>query len=288
MEIDSDLFFYNIKTTNFSATVNKLDTTARTLSLTYKETPLSAPTSKTLNYTIYPKGIKLAPAISYGTVLIDFIEFGSLVGPALTITKAGNAGAGVIGYMHDAPYPYTNVANRTETVAKVLYNTREPNNLIYTNFPDSVYSSQVKILREAFRQQVTNVLGHSTDTRFNFQLYFPATSNLTATSLSLQISAKNAANTANTFYALYADLDVAKLDDNVLKYTLNGSAGNNFASVRMEYEALFEQLFPAEGVTVVPYRVGTTTRFKMVSKKDSRIWVNYIHQLAGPRALNYN
>lgn len=289
VEISSDFYFYNIKTEHFSAAITKLDTTLRQLSLTYKESSISAPKSVTVGYTVYPKGIKLSPAISYGNVLVDEIELGDLTNPVLDIVKAGNAGAGKMGYMHEAPYAYTNVSNRTETIAQLLYyNSRESNNFLYTTLPDSLYSQQALIHREQLRQKVVSELGHYTDTRFNFQLYFPPIAIPATNSMSLQVTARNAANSANTFYALYLSLEEEKLKDNVLKFALNGNASASTAGIRTDCEALFSALFPEEGVTVVPYRVGTTTRFKLVSKKDSRIWVNYIHQLAAPRGIVYN
>src|SRR5690606_8450611 len=152
------------------------------------------------------------------------------------------------------------------------------------------YSPKVLTLREQLRQVFDERTTDITATRFNFLFYFRSA---TSENQSLQLSSRNSTDSGNRFYALYLNLNQAKLSENILNYTLNGSISAHVVEweqeIRAEYEEFFRQLFPEEeGVTVVPYRVGTTTRFRLVSKRDSRIWVNYIHNIATIRSITFN
>lgn len=297
VEIESDFYFYNLTVDGFSAAINSFDTVAREISLTYKETSTSAPTTTTVGYTLTPEGVVLDPALAYGTVSLELLELGELLyedpddpNKATAIEVVSNGNVGTMGYAHVAPYIYTNTDNRLETAAQILFEYRGANNYMYTTNEAEFYSPKVLTLREQLRQVFDERTTDITATRFNLLFYFRSA---TSENQSLQLSSRNSTDSGNRFYALYLNLNQAKLSENILNYTLNGSISAHVVEweqeIRAEYEEFFRQLFPEEeGVTVVPYRVGTTTRFRLVSKRDSRIWVNYIHNIATIRSITFN
>ncbi|WP_461531961.1 DUF4302 domain-containing protein [Sinomicrobium sp.] len=284
--IESDFYFYNLTTENFSAAVNELDTVNRSLELTYKQTPLSPPSTTAVNYTFYPEGIIFNPPIEYGSLKVDTLKLGEVGDVSMEILSAGNTGSGSIGYSHEAPYLYTNVADRTQTAAAALYTYIGSSNLLYTANTDDYFSTETlslrSELREVFRDKTTDLV----DERFNLQLYFKSSPTSTP---SLQLSSRKSEG-GNSFYLLSHTVVEPVLEDNVLQFELTGNASSNVVNtgVRDDYEAFYREIFPEEGVTVVPYRVGTTTRYRLVSKKDSRIWVNYVHQVAAQRSLVFD
>src|SRR5690606_40506627 len=46
--------------------------------------------------------------------------------------------------------------------------------------------------------------------------------------------------------------------------------------------------FPDEGVTVVPVIVGTTLRLRLISRKDSRFWAEYVLNRPGDRTVRFD
>lgn len=107
VEYESDLYFYNLRTDAFSGAVTSIDTANREISFRYKVTPTAAPVELTTNYSFFTNGIVLSPAITFSGVEIDTIKLGELDYPHIQILQAGNAGAGKMGFMHEAPYEFT-------------------------------------------------------------------------------------------------------------------------------------------------------------------------------------
>ncbi|MFA6769612.1 MAG: DUF4302 domain-containing protein, partial [Bacteroidales bacterium] len=200
-EISSDFYFYNLKTDEFSASIDELDTLTRTIALTYKETPLSSPTSVTVSYLYYPNGIILDPIITYNSVVVDSIVVGSLNGPTLELVKVGNAGAGSMGYMHTAPYPLTMTTDRSIGTAdwlmsNVFYEGRPQ---LYTQNSDDYYSDLVNVHRATLGAYLeANGTDVKTSTRLTHQFYFYDVASTTPKNL--QFSTHKESTTGNWFF----------------------------------------------------------------------------------------
>lgn len=285
-EINSDFYFYNLETESFSASIDELDTLARTISLTYKESPIANPTSVNLNYSINPKGIILDPAIAYNSVVVDSIEFGELKDPILEIIKAGNTGAGSMGHMHEAPYPITMVTDRSIGSADWFlsddFANAGANPAIYSLNAEEEYSNLFNthraILGEYLEANGTNV---KTSTRLVFQMYlYPSTNNI-------QISTHKQSTTGNWFFPYSFTWDKVPGNSDQIKFnfyeTFNLSIG-----LEDGLDEFFSNTFPEEGVTVMPVVVGTALRIRLISVKDSRIWGEYRINSATNRIPRFN
>lgn len=265
-EITSDLYFYNLKTANFSAAIKKLDTVARQLSLTYKETPISAPKSVVLNYTFYPKGIKLNPTISYGSVLVDSIELGNINSPVLDIVKAGNTGAGAMGYMNDAPYPYTLSTDRSLTLADYFLT-------VFPNIWQSSgeFSPKALAYSESLRNYIEDNTEYVTTSRYIYFIYAP----MSATApKSFFVGAQTAAGATGNFRydAVFANLGDNKFVLNQLTKQVLPAASPNIIGRVAQF---LNEVSPSAGVIPVPYDTGAGYRVRLVSSTDSSIWVEY-------------
>jgi len=265
-EITSDLYFYNLKTANFSAAITKLDTASRQLSLTYKETPTSAPKSVEVNYTFYPKGIKLNTAIAYGSVLVDSIELGNLNNQIIEVTRAGNAGTGVMGYMNEAPYPYTLSTNRSMTLADYFM----------TVFPNYVQSSgefspKALAYSESLRNYIEDNTDYQTANRYIYFIYAPT---YATAPKSFFVGAQNAAGATGNFRydATLINLGDNKFAINELTKQVLPSGSPNIMSRVAQY---LDEVSPEEGVIAVPYDTGAGYRLRLVNSTDSSIWVEY-------------
>jgi len=283
-EISTDFYFYNLITERFSARIDALDTLAKTISLTYKETPASVPTSATVTYSIYPKGIVISPVISYGSVVVDSIELGEVQEPTLQIVKAGNAGTGTMGYMHEAPYDFTLTTDRGTSITDwVTAPAQQVGLFAYTQNAEDYYSEMVNQHRQVFgtylEQHGSDV---KTDTRLVHQLYFPATS-----PTNLQISTHRQSASGNLFFLYRFAMEKSEAAASALTITFTEPAGAT-VPLKAGFDEYFSHVFPEEGVTVVPVIVGTTLRLRLVSVKDSRIWVEYILQTAAHRSLRFD
>lgn len=283
-EIESDIYFYNLKVEDFSARIDVLDTTNKALSLTYKETPLSAATSVTVNYSIYPGGIALTPAIGYADVLIDSVQLGEMDGDALEIVKAGNAGSGAMGYMHEAPYAYTLTTDRAVSTADWLLDPAQLRGLLlYTAHTDEYYSDLVNQERAAFGTYLdNNVPDVKSSTRLVNQIYLPSGS-----SANIQISTHRQSAAGNLFFLYRFDLEKIQTGYSALHIVLTEPA-TNVLPHKDAFDEYLNSQFPEEGVTVVPTIVGTTLRFRLVSLKDSRYWVEYVLNAVADRSLRFD
>lgn len=290
-KIQSSFYFYNMVTEDFSAAISALDTTTRELSLTYKTTPDAAPTTKTVQYEVYTKGIVLKPAIAFGSVLVDSIELGTLGDVALQITRAGNAGAGQMGYMHLPPYAYTNTADRSVSTSDWLLDPAQQNKegsgtgmFMYTADSDSYYSDSVNFHRSLFRTYFNDHVDDANATeRLVHQVYFPENP---STSRNIQIST-HGENGGNKFFLYGINLEKNPGSPSSLRISL----GNPSTMVQPHQNAFDTYLgyqFPDDGVTVVPVIVGTTTRLRLVSRKDSRFWAEYVLNRTADRSLRFD
>src|SRR5690606_14625287 len=157
-------------------------------------------------------------ALAYGTVSLELLELGELLyedpddpNKATAIEVVSNGNVGTMGYAHVAPYIYTNTDNRLETAAQILFEYRGANNYIYTTNEAEFYSPKVLTLREQLRQVFDERTTDITATRFNLLFYFRSA---TSENQSLQLSSRNSTDSGNRFYALYLNLNQAKLSEN--------------------------------------------------------------------------
>ncbi len=265
-EITSDFYFYNIKTDNFSAAINNIDTAERKITLTYKETTTSAPKSVTIGYNYYPKGIKLTSAITYGAVNVDALDFGDIGTTTLKIVKAGNAGAGEMGYMHEAPYGYTLSTNRSLTLADYIVT-------VFPNFLQSsgVFSEKANEHSESLRNYIEDNTDYSTANRFLYFIYAPT---YTTASSSFYVGTHNATGAVGNFRfdAVFTSLGNNKFALNDLTKQVIPAASPNILSRVSEY---LDAVSPSEGVIAVPYDTGAGYRLRLINSTDSRIWVEY-------------
>lgn len=266
-EIQSDLYFYNIKTTGFSASINHLDTAAREISLTYKETATSAPKTIVTNFSYYPQGIKLNPSISYAGILVDSIQLGTLSASSLEITKGGNTGSGKMGYMNEAPYAYTLSTDRALSLADYF-------RTIYTSYIQStdVFSPKARIISEDLRNYIENNTDYQTSTRYIYYVYSP----LASPANTFIIGANTGTGAIGNFR-----YDAKILDGSNNKIILNEltkqvlptvTSGPNLLAQASNF---LNAVSPSAGVTLVPFDTGAGYRLRMVSTSDSSIWVEY-------------
>ncbi|WP_293300414.1 DUF4302 domain-containing protein [Pedobacter sp. UBA4863] len=281
-------YFQNLTVDNFSAYWSELDTVAKKFTLKWKEGILEK--QGVFEYSLIPKGIALKPALVSGGITIDNIIFKDYTNHAIEIESAGNAGAGSWGHKHIPAYPYQNaiagapIANYT-TVDFFLRG-ELPRYLGYTledvNF---YYSPALQVHREKLKQIIGATHDVSTVFRLQFYNYNMNANGTTAENVlnSLQILTKNTAG-ANVFLAYY--YNVEKKDANHVVLTFNGGTSTVSAPFKTAVEEFMEILMPAEGVTVVPTRrTGNNQFMRLVSRKDSRIWVEL---LSTPTGIYFN
>lgn len=291
-EIESPYYFYNFMTDQFAAAINSFDTVSRAITLTYKSQPTAAPTTITSNYSIYPDGLILNPAISFGSVLIDSVELGAFDDPVLQITRAGNAGEGQMGHMHVPPYAFTNTVDRNVSTVDWLLDPAQQHVtgsgtglFMYTAHADNYYSPLLNDHRMSFAEyideQIDNARG---STRLVNQIYFPENP---ATSRNIQISTHRIAPAGNLFYLYRFDLEKQSGLPSALSVKLTEPA-SAIVPHQEAFDTYLRYQFPAQGVTVVPVIVGTTLRLRLVSREDSRYWVEYVLNRAANRSLRFD
>lgn len=277
-KINSDFYFYNFKTEGFSASIDQLDTLDRTIALTYKASPLSNPTSVKVNYSFYPKGIVLDPAISYNSVVVDTIVLGELNNSTLKIVKAGNAGAGSMGYMHEAPYEIRMIGDRSIGSADWLLSNDfvGSNPAIYTmhsgeNYLDDPnYSILTNEYRAVFGKYLeTNGINVKATTRLVHQFYL-----YTDKPNNLQISTHKQSSSGNHFFPYRFTWEKVAGNSSQVKINFYEAYALT-AGLEAGFDEYFSKIFPKEGVTVWPVFVETAARIRLISVKDSRIWVEY-------------
>lgn len=279
-EIESDFYFYNVQTEDFSASIDQLDTLAKTIALTYKESSTSSPTAVTVNYSLYPKGIVFNPVISYGGVVVDTLELGELKDESIEIVKAGNAGTGVMGYMHEAPYSYTLTTDRTIGIGDWIM-TKSTENIglfAYTQTTDSYFSDLTNDRRAIFGDYLeANGTNVKASTRMTQQLYFSQTN-----ADRMDLSTHKQSGSGNLFFGYRYNVDKIGNNSSQVHFDFYEAYGATLP-LQAGFDDYFSYVFPEEGVTVVPVIVGTTLRFRLVSLKDSRYWVEYILNSAADR-----
>ena len=282
--IESDFYFYNFKTENFSAALQSFDTEAKEISLTYKETPNSAPRQVTVTYSITPEAILLEPAISYGNIQIDRIAFGDLTytdtedpskATGIEVLSAGNAGAGYMGYAHEAPYPFTLSTDRSKTLVDYYLNdfpssvqTREGTSPTAISPKGAEYSLQ---LRDALRalpevhDEGRHIIG----------LYPPNHPTTTIQDLVWVGYSLNSGAASGGFNIriAYENLGNNKLNLNQVIEQTNVTATR--PDVSAQVQEFLNAVAPAEGVTLVAYDTGAGHRLRLVSTVDSRVWIEY-------------
>jgi len=262
--------------------------------LTYKETPTSAPATTTVGYTLTPEGIVLDPALAYGTVSLELLELGELLyedpddpNKATAIEVVSNGNVGTMGYAHVAPYPYTLTSDRSVSTVDWLLDPNQQNAglFLYTADADQHYSAFVNADRIEFKDYINAEVNDALATnRLVNQIYFPANQ---ASSRNIQISTRNGNDSGNKFFLYNFDLNKIINEASALNVTLTTAASTITPHIDA-FNAYLDPQFPAEGVTVAPVIVGTTLRFRLISRKDSRYWVEYILNRAADRSNRFD
>lgn len=291
--LDTSYYFYNFVTEDFSAAIESFDAVNREITLIYKETPESAPSVATRNYKIYTDGLILEPSISVGGITIDSIELGALDDFTLKINRAGNAGAGAMGYMHVPPYAFTNTEDRSSSTVDWLLDPARQHLegsgsglFMYTQHADASYSDSINFHRAIFGEYIDDHMdGAQGSTRLVNQIYFPASPSL---SRNVQISThRDGGETGNRFFMYGIDLEKINDAPSALKVTLTTPA-STIDGHQDAFDDYLKLNFPDEGVTVVPVIVGTTLRLRLISRKDSRFWVEYVLNRGDDRTARFD
>lgn len=289
--LESSFYFYNIITDRFSAEIRSFDAEARSITMTYKETPASPPTTVNVHYRIFPEGIVLQPSISVGSVRVDTIALGELDGHTLEITRAGDAGSGRMGYMHVPAFAYTSTANRNLTLVDWLLEPAQQNSagsgtglFMYTAHADTHYSDSLNFYRSIFGDYIDSSIDHAVaSTRLVHQIYFPENP---ATSRNIQISTHR--DTGGNLFFLYGiNWEKNPVAPGGLKVSL-ATPSSSVVPHRDAFETYLKQQFPEDGVTVVPVIVGTTLRLRLVSRQDSQFWAEYILNRVADRSMRFD
>lgn len=294
IEIDSDFYFYNFTIGDFSATLNSFDTVERVISLTYKETPTSTPSSLKLDYTVLPEGIELSPGLAVGTDSIYTLQMDGFIyedsldpSKPTSIAISSNGQEGMMGYAHIAPYSFTSTSDRSTSIADWIFAGEQQNAglFLYSTDADELYSELVNEQRKEFKEYFnTEVENAMATTRLVNQIYFPVNQ---SSSRNIQISTRNGAETGNRFFLYNLDISDNPLEPNVITIDLTTPSLSVEPYVDAFDDYLLSQL-PPEGVSVVPVIVGTTLRIRLVSRKDSRYWVEYILNRVGDRSNRFD
>ncbi|MNK17956.1 hypothetical protein D3C87_361530 [compost metagenome] len=281
-------YFQNFTAGNFSAYWSELDTIAKKFTLKWKEGVVEK--QGTFEYSLIPKGIALKPALVSGNVTIDNIIFNEYADHAIGIESAGNAGAGSWGHKHIPAYPFQTAiagAATTYTTADLFIRGELPRFFAYTlDDIDAYYSPALQVHREKLRLAMSGTYVTSSVFRFQFYNYSMNDAGTTAANRlnSLQILTRNAAN-GSVFLPYYYEIE--KKDANHVVITFNGGTSTASAAFLPDVQELMSVLFPVEGITVVPVRKsGSNQILRLVSRKDSRIWVEIL--VSTPTGIYFN
>lgn len=297
VESDPGYYFRNLLLDNFGAYLDQIDTTARSITLTWPSAGGAAGVSHTLAYRLVPGGMALNPVIVQGSYTIDTLKFGDFADGALEITAAGNAGAGKLGWMHVPAYPYQAAiagAPATYTTADLFIRNNElPRFMGYTLDDMDIYYSPalqpyINDLKTYFDGQ-----GFRASELFRLQFYnnnYNATTlpNDHATRNQLQLLVRNAAGTS-TFQVFFYDLQ--KLGPDHVSMVSFGTSSTGSAPYKDKVVEFMNEVFTEEGFTVVPAgRNGTAPtalqKLRLVSRKDSRIWLELLAN--SPTGIYFN
>jgi hypothetical protein len=279
-------YFQNLTVGNFSAYWSELDTIAKKFTLKWKEGIVEK--QGTFEYSLIPKGIALKPALVSGNTTIDNIIFKEFNDHAIEIESAGNAGAGSWGHKHIPAYPYqTAIAGATSsyTTADLFIRGELPRFFGYTlDDLNAYYSPALQVHREKLRLAMSSAYVTTSVFRFQFYNYSDAGNTAANRLNSLQILTRNTAG-GSVFLPYYYDLQ--KKDANHVVITFNGGTSTASAPFLSNVQELMGEIFPAEGVTVVPVRKsGSNQMLRLVSRKDSRIWVELL--VSTPTGIYFN
>lgn len=287
VQADPGYYWQNFLVDNFGARLEAIDTTARTITLAWPATASSTAQSHTIAYKPVPSGIALEPAIIKDIYKIDTLKFGSFTDGALEIISAGNAGAGKLGWMHVPPFPYQNaIAGAPNTYTTADYFVRHgelPRFMGYTlDNMDIYYSAALQPYIEDLKTYFV-AQGFKADELLRLQFY---NNNYNGTTIpddhamrnQLQLLVRNSAG-ATAFLVFYYDLQ--KRGPNHLSMVSFGTSGTSAAPYKEKVVAFMNEIFTAEGFTVVPVgRNGTSAtalqKIRLVSRKDSRIWLELL------------
>ena len=279
-------YFQNLTVGNFSAYWSELDTIAKKFTLKWKEGVVEK--QGTFEYSLIPKGIALKPALISGNITIDNIIFKEFTDHAIEIESAGNAGAGSWGHKHIPAFPFQTAiagAASTYTTADLFIRGELPRFFAYTlDDINAYYSPALQVHREKLRLAMSNT--YVTSSVFRFQFYNHSDAGNTAANRlnSLQILTRNAAN-GSVFLPYYYEIE--KKDANHVVITPNGGTSTASATFLPDVQELMAVIFPTEGVTVVPVRKsGSNQILRLVSRKDSRIWVELL--VSTPIGIYFN
>lgn len=294
LEMDSDFYFYNFTIGDFSATLNSIDTASQVISLTYKDTPSSSPSTFEFDYKVIPDGIELSQGLAVGADSIYTLSLGEFVyedslnpSKPTSLSISSNGAEGKMGYSHVASYPYTLTTERSISISEWVLDPAQQNAglFLYSTDADGLYSDLVNQQREEFKEffnaEVDNALATN---RLVNQIYFPVNQN---SSRNIQISTRNGDESGNRFFLYNLDISDNQLEPNVINIDLTTPSASVEPYENEFKDYLLNQL-PAEGVNVVPVIVGTTLRIRLVSRKDSRYWVEYILNRVGDRSNRFD
>src|SRR5690606_29647477 len=185
---------------------------------------------------------------------------------------------------HEAPYPYTLTTNRAVSNADWIVDPAQRIGLLlYTAHAEEYYSDWVNQDRDIFGGYLdNNVPDVKSSTRLVNQIYLPASS-----SANIQISTHKQSGGGNLFFLYRFDFEKIQTKNSAIQVTFTDPS-----STVLPHKAAFDEYlnnqFPAEGVTIVPVLAGTTLRFRLVSIKDSRYWVEYVINSATYRSLRFD
>lgn len=287
VEIESDFYFYNLTVDDFSAGINSFDTIAREISLTYKPTPTSAPTTATVGYTLTPEGMVLNPTGT--TVPLELLGLGELLyedpddsNKVTAIEVVSNGNVGTMGYAHVAPYPYTLSSNRNQTLADYFMDE-------YTSSVEfsNRLGPKTEGYRDDFRDYIRNLSGFNPTGRHTYIIYSP---NFTTVGLRnlFWVGSSRSINGDPPYTNMGFNLrvDMQNLGNNVLSINdITSQTNSNHATagpipnISVRVQEYLDEVSPSEGVTMVPYNMANEGssgyRLRLVSTLDSRIWLEY-------------
>lgn len=255
-------YFKNISLQNISAF---FDLNIVNQQLTLKWLQGSEIKSKIFSYVNIPSGIRLMEDWVVGNITVRDIVFGSLGNNSLKIVSAGNAGSGQIEGAHIPAFPFKGTSDYfiQQNGAERFYAYTLTNAADYYS---PALLSKYQILKESvgsetFLVQLYNHNGTAPNytNSIQFRYIMPSGSVMPDGS-------------ASGWMAFY--YNIVKVDDSHLIITPTGTFNSVGAPFVNQVNNFLSDLFPPEGVTVVPYgRAGALQRIRLVSRKNSKYYI---------------
>jgi len=252
---NASAYFKNLILEQISAFC-EIDVAAQVITFTWANDQQEVVT-QAFSYTNLANGIKLAGTWRAGNVSINELHFGTATANELEVVDAGEAGSGQIAVSHVPAFPYNGAADlfiwagSDVTVRFFAYTSDDVENHYSASLIDDYAVLKAALGAELLRVQLYN--------------NNPAGSG----SNSLQLLTRLPGSDSNVWLPYYYALE--KLDESHVIVTPTGVTNTNGAPYLADALRFMENLFPPEGVTVVPYgRSGTQQRLRLVSRKDSR------------------